>query len=261
MQKMILTAALVCLYALPLIAQDLETPTPVTEPPQRIFKLGAGFLTLEKPYKGVDQECYGIPFVFYQDQKLTIFGPMVSYSFFGEDNQWAFQGLARIRTEGYDEDDSRYLTGMSDRDPTLELGLRYITDLDFAVMSLDFYHDILDEHSGYEFRCSLRKSFRNVLNIESLTLTPSAGVNWRNKQLNDHYYGVRPTEAIAGRPAYNAGGCVNWLTGLQLDYKLSEKWSLLSMVNVEWLDSEITDSPIVDKDYSVSFLLGAMYEF
>lgn len=260
MHKIMFSLMLGCL-SLPLAAQELETPTSMIEQPDRIFKLGAGFLTLQKPYKGLDRDCYGIPFVFYQDQKLTIFGPTASYSFFGEDDQWAFQGIARLRTEGFDDDDSRYLNGMSDRDPTLELGLRYITDLDFAVMSLDFYHDVLDEHRGYEFRMTLRKSFRDVMNIESLNLTPIAGINWRNKQLNDYYYGVKSSEAIAGRPAYDAGGSFGWLTGLQLDYKLSEKWSLLGMVNIEWLDSEITDSPIVDDDYAVSFLLGALYEF
>lgn len=243
------------------MAQDLRSPDISAERPDRTFRLGAGVLSLHKPYKGVDADCYGIPFLFYQDQKLTIFGPMASYSFFGEDNQWAFQGLARVRTEGYEEDDSRYLNGMSDRDPTLELGARFLTDLDFAVLSMDFTHDVLDEHRGYEFRLTLRKMFRNILDIESLNLTPSAGVNWRSKQLNDYYYGVRTSEVAAGRPAYNASGSVGWLTGLQLDYKLTEKWSLFSMLNVEWLGSEITDSPIVEDHYSASLLFGAMYEF
>jgi len=260
MRKIVFTLILLS-FSIPLSAQNPETTEPMTEPPQRIFKLGAGFLTLDKPYKGIDQECYAIPFIFYQDQKFTLFGPMASYSLFGEDNQWALQGLARIRAEGYDNDDSSYLNGMSDRDPTLELGLRWMHNLDFAVMSLDFTHDVLDEHRGYEFKFSLRKPFQNVFDIESLTLIPSAGVNWRSKQLNDYYYGVRPSEAIAGRPAYDVGSSFGWLTGLQLNYQLSEKWSLLSIVNLEWFDDEITDSPIVDEDYSVSFLLGAMYEF
>jgi outer membrane protein len=260
MSKIVYFAMMVS-FSLPLMAQDPESAAPMAQEPQRTFRLGAGLLSLQKPYKGVDADCYGIPFLFYQDQKLTIFGPMASYSFFGEDNQWAFQGLARIRTEGYDDDDSHYLNGMSDRDPTLELGLRYLTDLDFAVLSMDFTHDVLDEHRGYEFRLTLRKLFQNILDIESLNLTPSAGVNWRSKQLNDYYYGVRSSEAAAGRPAYDAGGSVGWLTGLQLDYKLTEEWSLFSMVNVEWLDSEITDSPIVEDDYSVSLLFGALYEF
>lgn len=262
MRKNILLILVVCLCSFSAIAQDLQpAETTAGSPTQRIFKLGAGFLSLQKPYKGMDSNCYGIPFIFYRDQKLTLFGPMASYSFFGEDNRWAFQGLARIRTEGYDEEDSRFLNGMDDRDRTLELGLRWMQNLDFAVMSLDFSHDVLDEHRGYEFKMTLRKSIRNILDMKSLTLTPSAGINWRSKQLNDYYYGVRPSEAAAGRPAYEVDGCVTYQTGLQVDYKLSEKWSLMGMVNIEWLDSEITDSPIVEDDYAVSVLLGAMYGF
>jgi len=260
MRKFMFSTMLICFTTLPLWAQDLD-PAPAVERPQRIFKIGAGFLTLQKPYKGVDQDCYGIPFIFYRDQKLTIFGPMASYSFFGSEDRWALQGLARIRTEGYDNDDSRYLNGMSDRDRTLELGLRWMQNLDVAILSFDFTHDVLDEHRGYEFKFALRKPFRNVWDIEPLTLTPVAGLNWRSKQLNDYYYGVRSSEAAAGRPVYNAGGGITYLTGLQIDYKLSEKWSLLGMVNVEWMGSEISDSPIVEDHYSVSCLLGAMVEF
>ncbi|HPY77661.1 MAG TPA: MipA/OmpV family protein, partial [Anaerohalosphaeraceae bacterium] len=260
MSKIVYWAILVSI-SLPLAAQDHQPLESLNEQPQRTFQLGAAALWLQKPYKGVDTDCYGLPFLFYQDQKLTIFGPMASYSFFGKENHWALQGLTRIRTEGYDNDDSRYLDGMSDRDLTLELGLRYLTDLDFAVLSMDFSHDVLDKHRGYEFRLTLRKMFQNIMGIESLNLTPSAGINWRSKQLNDYYYGVRPSEVIAGRPEYHAGSSLGWLSGLQLDYKLSEKWSLFSMVNVEWLSSEIADSPIVEGDYSVSLLFGALFEF
>lgn len=222
---------------------------------------GGGFLTLQKPYKGVEAECYALPLLIYQGPKLTLFGPVATYSLFGEENRWAFQGLARIRTEGYNNNDSRYLDGMSDRDPTVELGLRYLHDLNFAVLTLDFSHDILDKHSGWESRLTLRKTFRDILDIQSLNLTPSIGLNWRNKQLNDYYYGVRATESESGRDAYNVGGSLGWLTGLQLNYKLSEKWSLFGLANLEWLDNEITDSPIVEKDYTLSLLAGLFFEF
>ncbi len=261
MRKIIFSIIIVSFISTPLIAQDMEPTIPMGEQPQQVFKLGAGFVTLWKPYKGVDAEHIPFPLVHYQYQKLTIFGPTASYSFFSEDNQWALQGLARIRNEGYDDDDSFYLNGMSDRDPTIELGARFMYNLDFAVMCLDFTHDVLDEHRGYEFKFSLRKPFQNVFNIESLDLTPIAGINWRSKQLNDYYYGVKASEAIAGRPAYDVGGSIGYITGLQLDYQLTEKWTLLSLVNIEWLDSEISDSPIVEDDYSIAFVLGAMYEF
>ena len=42
-------------------------------------------------------------------------------------------------------------------------------------------------------------------------------------------------------------------------HKLSSRWSLLGVVQYEWLDDEITDSPVVDEGYEASFLLGALY--
>ena len=260
MWKQLSLIVLISVLSISLWAQEKESFAAPAEQPST-FRVGTGAATLFKPYKGFDRDCFAVPLVFYEDQKLTVFGPMAAYSFFGEENRWAVQALARGRFEGYDSDDSDYLRGMSDRDWSLELGLRYINDLDFAVMSLDFTHDVLDEHNGYEFRFTLRKLFRNLLNIKSLNLTPTAGINWRSSDLNTYYYGVRDSEAIAGRPAYKAGGSVDYLTGAQLTYKLSDQWSLLSIVDVEWLGSEITDSPIVDKDYYATLLLGAMVEF
>jgi len=254
---------MVCVCCLPIWAQDIEPTVPVTEQPQpqSVFKLGVGSVTTWKPYRGVDDESFAFPLVFYHNQKLTVFGTVATYSFFGEENQWALQGLARLRAEGYEEDDSSYLNGMDDRDPTLELGLRWMQNLDFAVMTMDFTHDVLDEHRGYEFKLTLRKPFRNVFDIESLNVTPMAGVNWRSKQLNNYYYGVDSSEATLWRPAYDAGGSVGCLTGVQCDYQLTKKLSMIGLLNVEWHGSEITDSPIVDEDYSVVALIGAMYEF
>lgn len=248
--------SLILLGAVPATAEQ----TSADNPEARLWA-GGGFLTLQKPYKGVEAECYAVPLLIYQGPKFTLFGPVATYSLFGEENRWGVLALARIRTEGFTNNESRYLNGMSDRDPTVELGLRYLHDLTFAVLSLDFSHDILDKHSGWESRLTFRKTFRDIGNIESLSLTPSIGVNWRSKQLNDYYYGVRTAESAPGRDAYNAGGSIGWLSGLQLNYKLTDKWSLFGLANLEWLDSEITDSPIVEKDYTLSLLGGLIIEF
>ncbi|MBL7214258.1 MAG: MipA/OmpV family protein [Phycisphaerae bacterium] len=36
---------------------------------------------------------------------------------------------------------------------------------------------------------------------------------------------------------------------------------MFGTLNLEWLNSEIKDSPIVDQDYLLSFFVGAMYTF
>jgi outer membrane scaffolding protein for murein synthesis (MipA/OmpV family) len=36
---------------------------------------------------------------------------------------------------------------------------------------------------------------------------------------------------------------------------------VLGAVQYEWLDGEMTDSPIVDDDYDASFMVGALYSW
>ena len=166
-----------------------------------------------------------------------------------------------MRFEGYEEDDSRYLRGMDDREWTLELGGSLSRILGEARITADVSADVLNEHKGHQVRLSYNYDLRGPANIRNLLVTPSIGITYRSNQLNDYYYGVRSSEAIPGRPEYDVGDSIGLLTALRLNYRLNERWSVMGMAAVRWLGSEITDSPIVEKDYMASMLLGIMCRF
>jgi outer membrane protein len=121
--------------------------------------------------------------------------------------------------------------------------------------------DVLNEHKGHEFRLSYDYDFRGAFNVSALSVTPGVGVTYRSRQLNDYYYGVRSDEVIPGRPQYEVGDSTGLLASVRANYRLYERWSVMAMTSVEWLGSEITDSPIVEKDYEISMLVGVMYRF
>ena len=228
--------------------------------PKNLFLVGGGAVITQNPYKGIDTEVHGIPIILYKTERFSIFGPRMSYSLF-EDEGWEISSLAEVRLEGYDESDSHFLQGMDDREWTLELGPSLSKTLAFGTLTADFAADILNEHQGYEFRLSYSYDFSNILNIPALMLTPNIGVNYRSRQLNDYYYGVRASEVIAGRPEYDVGDSVGLMVGAGIYYILSENMSLMGMISFEWLGDEIKNSPIVDEDYLEAFLLGMIYRF
>jgi outer membrane protein len=184
----------------------------------------------------------------------------MSYSLFKDDG-WEVSGLAEVRFEGYEESDSRFLRGMDDREWTLELGGSLSKTFALGKLTADFGADILNEHKGHELRLSYSYDFRDMFKIQALTVTPSIGVNYRSRQLNDYYYGVRASEVIAGRPEYDAGDSTGMMAGIRINYALSENLSLMGMISFEWLGDEIKNSPIVDEDHMESFLLGLIYRF
>jgi outer membrane protein len=228
--------------------------------PTNLFSVGAGVIITKDPYKGVDTDSQGIPFFLYRTERLSIYGPMMGYSLF-EDDGWEIDALAKVRFEGYDEDDSRFLQGMDDRKWTLEMGGSLSKTFAIGDITADVSADVLNEHKGYELRLFYSYDFRNVLESPALTVTPNIGLAYRDSQLNDYYYGVRASEVIAGRPEYNAGDSTGLMAGMRVNYKINEKLSLMSMISFEWLGDEIRNSPIVDEDYIESFLLGIMYTF
>jgi outer membrane protein len=242
------------------VKAEFSTGKPDYAGPMNLFSVGAGVIITKDPYKGVDTDTQGIPFFLYRTERLSIYGPMMGYSLF-EDDGWEIEALAKVRFEGYDEDDSRFLRGMDDRKWTLEMGGSLSKNFAIGNITADVSADVLNEHKGYELRLYYSYDFRNVLENPALTVTPDIGLAYRSSQLNDYYYGVRASEVIAGRPEYNVGDSTGLMAGLRVNYKISDKLSLMSMIAFEWLGDEIRNSPIVDENHIESFLLGIIYSF
>jgi len=226
--------------------------------PTSLFCVGVGAIVTKNPYKGIDTESHAIPLFLYRTDRFSLFGPMMSYSFF-KDDDWEISALAKMRFEGYEEDDSRFLRGMDDREWTLELGGACSKTFSLGKLTADITGDILDEHRGYEINLAYSHDFRGALKIHALSVTPSIGVNYRSPQLNDYYYGVRAREVLAGRPEYKVGDTIGLIAGARINYTLSKNLSLMGLISFEWLGDEITNSPIVDEHHLETFLLGIIY--
>ena len=224
------------------------------------FSAGAGVIITEDPYKGIDTKSQGIPFFLYRTERLSLFGPMIRYLIF-EDDDWELDALTKIRFEGYEEGDSRFLQDMDERKWTLELGGSLSKVFPIGDITADFSADILNEHKGHELRLFYSYDFGDAFNSLALTVTPNIGLIYRNSKLNDYYYGVRESEINASRPEYNVGDSTGLMAGLRINYIYNENLSLVGIISYEWLGSEIRHSPIVDKDFLESFLFGILYRF
>ena len=118
-------------------------------------------------------------------------------------------------------------------------------------------NDILGKHDGHILSLSYGKTFRR----KNLTLTPSVGLKWQSENFVNYYYGVRSKESRSSRPTYHPSDALNPFMSLRLTYKLNEKWNIFSSFRYQWLDNEISNSPIVDQSYQTSLMFGFMYVF
>ena len=252
-----LLCALVVVLAFP--AQAEEPPADdqnVAETPESTLNLGAGVAYRSPVYRGQDADYVPIPTVFYEKGKLYFRGNRLGYQFY-KNESLTLDILGEFVFRGYDEDDSRHLRGMDDRDPSIEGGIAASYNDGWGTTGISFVTDLLSEHDGQELSFSYAKRFIH----EPWVLTPSAGIAWQSGNLTDYYYGVERDEATPDRARYSAGEAWNPFVTLTTQYYFNEKWSTLIMFRYDWLDNEISDSPIVNKNYQVRAFVGVMCKF
>jgi MipA family protein len=117
--------------------------------------------------------------------------------------------------------------------------------------------DAASRHDGQEAELSVSKKFRS----KYFRLTPSVGARFQSSRLVDYYYGVRASEVRAGRPEYEPGQAVNYFGEVLFSFGISQNWIVVTKAGVEFLDSEIRKSPIVDKDYLLTGIVGLTRRF
>ncbi len=222
--------------------------------------LGGGVIVRSQPYVGTDSRVHPVPLFTYEGKRLYVRGVMGGYWLFSLDGLSAGP-VIQPRLEGYEEDDSSLLEGMKDRDWSVDggVGANWLTGA--GLFGVTFVTDLLGRHDGQEL------DFSHTILFEwaGFNFISSAGVRYKSGKLIDYYYGVRRNEVrfdeAVARPAYEGNDALDPYLRLVVRRRLSERWSLLGAVQYEWLDDEISDSPIVDDGYEASLLLGVLYSW
>ncbi len=228
----------------------------------RVYKaLGGAAVYSSSPYKGDDSRLLPIPMFVYMSEEFYFYGLEAGYAIAGD--REAGVGLYAIlsgRTEYYDESDSYIFDGMGSRHASIDGGLRLKVNKGDYELEAGGKGDILGVSNGYEFFGGVSRRFTNVLDCDKLSMRIGGGLSWRSEQLNDYYFGVEDRYATAGRPGYSAGAGLDSNIGVGLSYKISDTCTLQNMINVEFLSSEIDDSPLVDDDVVYSVMVGVVWE-
>ena len=220
--------------------------------------VGIGVIGRSSPYKDSDATVSQvIPAVTYFGEKLQWVGPELRYGLVGSDDlRLALTASYRIGV--YEEGDSPALAGLGDRDDTLLAGLGLVYEVAAGVeLDLRYEHDVLDRIGGGAAALRVSKGFQ----IGIARLSPRIGVNWLSADLGDHDYGVPQSAARPGRPAYSVDDSVSLELGFGGLVEVSENWRVAISFAVEYLDDEVTDSPIVDDDQVLKGFAALTYTF
>lgn len=219
--------------------------------------LGAALRMERSPYQGAGTRNDLVPLYLYEGKYFYLHAHRIGLKI-ERSERHRFDVFMAHRFEGFPYDRiPASIAGMAERQPGLDLGASYEFQGEWGAAFGELLHNATDASGGTEFRLGWRYDWRQG----RLSLRPYAMLALRDAKLNDYYYGVRPQEATALRPAYRPGAGVNSQAGLYGAYALSERWRLLAGIGATRWSQGVRASPIVNRRFESSVVLGVMYDF
>jgi outer membrane protein len=252
-----LAAVLTC--AAPAFAQQPHGK----DEPEGSWGLGLGVVSGQKAYKGTDRETRALPMLSYENRYVKLSGPNLELKLPGlelSDSQRLNFGVVTklFGGGGYEASDSPALAGMAERKSSVWAGAKVEWENDVADVKLELLGDASGKSKGQRVVLGLERKW---MLSPKLMLVPQVGVEWVDKKYVDYYYGVRASEATAGRAAYVGKATVNPEISLTGIYRFDKQQSLMLNVGVKSLGKEIKNSPIVGRSTENRVMLGYMYRF
>lgn len=219
--------------------------------------VGAGLNFKQKAYRDVDTDTTTIPLLTYENDWLRFAGPTVDFKLpMGERLSLALRARYAFE-DGYEADDAPILNGMAERKPSLWLGVAALWRHEVANVGLDWLADASDHSGGQRLRVSVEKPYR----IGSFLHSPRLALSWLDEDYVDYYYGVRTSEARAGRSAYRGESTLSTELGLRSVYAFTRQHSVYLDLSTTWLGDGIKDSPLVDRSNESALRFGYVYQF
>lgn len=209
------------------------------------------------PYRDADTSQDLVPLYMYEGKNVYLHGSRVGLKTDDSKAHWV-ELFVDYRYEGYPtQNPPPVLDGMARRTAAVQSGVAYRGRTGFGNLDFELLHDANNTSHGTEWRLI----YSIDIHDGRWHFRPAWTFARRSANLNNYYYGVRPDEAIPGRPAYMPGAGHDLTMALYGYYELSERWRLLGGVGVTYLDSNVRHSPVVADKPQVGALVGAAYDF
>ena len=222
------------------------------------FTLGAGVYKSQSQYTDYNHNSGGLPIIDYQGEGWSLSGSGASIDLLGDkDTFLKLSAVLTLNRNGFDDADSTVFSGMKKRDNSVDLGLAMDYKLGSGSLGASLMGDVSSTHKGY----LLDINYSQGVALLSGFFKPSIGLAMQSSDYTDYYYGVRTNEATATRKAYSADSAINPYIKYSYRYPINDNMMLLQGANVTKLDTQINDSPLVDRNNTWSTFVGVSYTF
>ena len=216
---------------------------------------GAGVSVEQSPYVGGKDSVEVLPLLFVQMGRFYLRGPTLgAYIHDGDDlSVSAGISLDLADTRG----DSPQLADMAELDDVLLGEVEVSYEADWGELGFSLAADLSGTHDGY----LAGFSYGYPLQLGRWQIEPEVGVKWHSAKVNRYYYGVGASDALPSRPFYEPDAGMSYELGVAVTYPFAERHALSLEVEAEWFSTDVSDSPIVERDNLASVGISYLFRF
>lgn len=197
-----------------------------------------------------------VPVFNYQGEKFSFLYGVIGYQLYASED-WMIQAIAEQRSMGYRPSDSRFLSGMAQREDAFDAGFQVARGGSWGIFQFKLLTDVSDTYEGFENTLAYSYPWQDG----RWMFEPTLGIKFQSSELVDYFYGVKATESTSFRPAYDAEGSLSAFAKFSLAYLMHQKLKVLGGMEYNVPGDDVTDSPIVDEDYQLTTFAALMYSF
>lgn len=149
------------------------------------------------------------------------------------------------------------LDDLHKRDVALLAGIEYLYVSGPWSAAVQALQDVSAVHTGRQVRLSLGYDFLHKQSLWAF----SAGLEWKDAETLDYYYGIEPDEVEFIENAYHVGSDISTYAKIDWEYRFNRNWSWRAVVHQRWLGSEVRNSPLVEEGSVTTVFTGGVYHF
>ena len=156
------------------------------------------------------------------------------------------------------DNDDYAMQQLDKRDSTAMAGVAWYHHERWGTVKASAAADVLDNSNGWVGELSVF----HKMQIGRLSLTPALGVLYYDENFSDYYYGISESESRrSGLASYSAQDAWVPYVSLTAKYPIVEHVVLMASAGYSELPEEITDSPMIDRNESFTFVTGVSWRF
>jgi outer membrane protein len=235
---------------------DKDPPTYSTPVKDEGVSVGSAVSDADPGYAGDHHQLTVYPWFTYRNGHFFVYGLGTGYEV-STGQRYILSVMAVPQIQRRSSSDSPQLSGLKYRPWSIDGGANLAVWSNFGGMALGVFHDVLDRNNGM----TVRFGYFLPIPVGGGEISPSIGVTWENSNLTNYYYGVDPSEARPGRPAYSPASAANPTAQLKYEHPFGDHWRFSAELSYMRFGSAIRSSPIVDEGSTRSIQVTLLYSF